>query len=393
MSARNPKGFNTKAVHVGSPTGDAGSITSPIAQTSTFRFPNVEAMADVGLGRRAGDFYTRYGTTNHHVVEEKVAALEGAEAGLLFGSGMAAISTALFPFVRPGDEIVSMPDLYGGTLALFHTVLAPLQITTRFVDGSRADAVAAAIGPKTKLIYLESPTNPLLRLADVEAICKVARSRKIITVLDSTFASPLNQSGPALGVDITVHSATKYLGGHHDVTAGVALGSRERMAALLPYRKFLGGVHEPIASWLLERSVKTLGLRVRQQNETTLALARALEGHPKVQKVFYPGLESHPQHALARRQMPRGFGGVLSLQIEGGVAGASRVANRLQLAAIAPSLGGVQTTVSLPIYTSHAGLSPEERRQAGIDDGLLRVAVGIEDAEDLIADFEQALAG
>jgi cystathionine beta-lyase/cystathionine gamma-synthase len=392
MSTKDPNGFDTRAVHVGAPTGEPSALASTIAQTSTFRFPTVEAMADVGLGRRTGDFYTRYGNPNQRIVEEKVASLEGAEAALLFSSGMAAIATTLLSIARPGDEILSTPDIYGGTLALYRTVLAPLGIAAKLVDTTRVDAVSAAIGPKTKVIYLESPTNPLLRLADVEKITAIARSRSIATVLDSTFASPFNQSGPALGIDVTVHSATKYLGGHHDVTAGIALGTRERMAAMLPWRKSLGGVHEPIASWLLERSVKTLGLRVERQNATTLALARALAGHRRVRRVHYPGLESHPQHALARRQMPRGFGGVLSLEVEGGVSGASRVANRLRLAAIAPSLGGVETTVSLPIYTSHAGLSPEERRQAGIDDGLVRVAVGIEDAADLIADFEQALS-
>ncbi len=385
-------GFTTQAVHVARPAGETSPVTTPITQTSVFRFATVEGMANVGLGRVDGDFYTRYGGPNHRVVEEKLAALEGAEAALLFGSGMAAIAGALLAFLRPGDEILSMPDIYGGTLGLFRTVLAPLQIAVRTVDGGDPRAIESSIGPKTRLLYLESPTNPLLHLADVEGAARVARARGVLSLLDSTFASPVNQSGPRLGVDLTLHSATKYLGGHHDLTAGTVAGSRARIESILPYRKLLGGVLEPISAWLLERSLKTLGLRVERQNSNALALARALERHPRVRRTYYPGLESHPQHALARRQMPRGFGGVLAIEVEGGLDGATRVANRLRLASLAPSLGGVDTTVSLPMLSSHVGLSPEERRVAGIDDGLIRIAVGIEDQADLAADFEKALA-
>ncbi len=376
-----PPGSSTRAVHAGGATPAAGApVVTPLVQSATF-FTDPEPAGEV--------LYTRYGRNpNHIVVGEKLAALEGAEAGLVLGSGMAATAMSLLAFLSAGDHIVAQASLYGGTLHLLRSDLPPLGIETTFVG--EGESWEAALRPNTRVLFAEVPVNPTLRVPDLRPIGALARARGLPLLVDATFATPVNFRPLEHGATLVIHSATKYLGGHSDLIAGMVAGTAADMERVRSKMKSFGAVLDPHATWLLERGMKTLAVRVERQNETALALARRLAEHAAVETVLYPGLPSHPDHALAR-ELFRGFGGMLSLVVRGGDEAALRVCGRLRLLCVAPSLGGVETLVSMPRFTSHASLAPAERHALGIDDGFIRLSIGIEDAADLAADLEQAL--
>lgn len=370
----------TLCVHAGGYRDEAtGAIATPVFTASSYLYPNP---ADQG-------FYQRYfNTPNQRAVADKLAALEQGEDALVFGSGMAAITTVLFTFLKPGDHAVFQEDLYGGTYHFVAAELTKFGVEVSFVKNG--GDFAAALRPNTKLIYVESPSNPLLRCVDLAAIAALGKARCVPTVIDNTFATPINQDPLALGIDVVVHSATKYLNGHSDLNAGAAIASRELIARIRLFAVNHGGMLDAHACYLLERGLKTLALRVERQNENAGKLARWLQKHPAVVRVNYPGLPDHPDHAVAARQM-RGFGGMLSFELRD-AAQATALLGRFKLATAALSLGGVETLVTSPAKTSHVKMTAAERAAVGISDALLRVSVGIEDADDLIADFEQALA-
>jgi len=370
----------TRCVHAGGYRDEAvGAITTPVFAASAYRYPNP---LDQG-------FYQRYfNTPSQRAVAAKLAALEQGGDALVFGSGMAAITTVLFTFLKPGDHAVFQEDLYGGT---YHFVVA--ELTRLGVEVSlvkNGGDFAAPLRPHTKLLYVESPSNPLLRCVDLAAVAVLGRARGIPTVIDSTFATPINQNPLQLGMDVVVHSATKYLNGHSDLNAGAVIASRELVARIRPVAINHGGMLDAHACYMLERGLKTLALRVERQNQNAAKLARWLQRHPAVARVNYPGLPEHPDHAVAARQM-RGFGGMLSFELRD-AAQVVPLLGRFNLATAALSLGGVETLVTCPARTSHVKMTAAERAAVGISDALLRVSVGIEDADDLIADFQQALA-
>lgn len=378
-------GLSTRAVHAGEAPPRAGEpVVTPLAQTSTF-FTDPVPEGEV--------LYTRYGTNpNHLVVGRKLAALEGAEAGLVLASGMAAEATAILAFAGAAasrNHIVAQSELYGGTVGIFRHDLPALGIETTFVDDD--EGWEAAIRPETALLYAELPVNPTLRIPDFARIAEVARRHALPLLVDATFATPINFRPLEHGATLAIHSATKYLGGHSDLTAGAVAGAEAVVERVRQKMKAFGGVLDPHAAWLLERGMKTLALRVERHNANALGLARWLETNPAVTRVLYPGLPSHPDHERARALLD-GFGGMLSIVVRGGDEAALRVCSRLTLMRAAPSLGGVDTLVSMPRYTSHAALSREQRLAAGIDDGFIRISVGIEDEADLRADLAQALA-
>lgn len=385
-------GRQTDLIHAGeSPAlGASEPLATPIYETTTFAFPSAQAVADYQAGRREAYLYSRYENPTVAAVEEKLARLDGAETALLFASGMAATATALLALLGAGDEVVCCSSIYGGTRRLLTDLLPRLGIAVRFAPLEAFAEPGGLIGPATRLVWFESPVNPTLRCVDVAAIACACRTAGVVSAVDNTFASPLNQPVLALGVDLSMQSATKYLGGHSDVTAGVVSGRRELLARLAAARRLLGGVLDPQPAFVLGRSLKTLPLRIARHNENAAALAADLERHPAVARVYYPGLPSHPDHELARRQM-RGYGGMVCLDLAGGFEAAVQAFDRLRLFKRAASLGGVESVCSLPVLTSHHGLSDEALAAAGVTRGMLRLSVGLEDVEDLIADVRQAL--
>jgi len=384
-------GISTRCVHAGSsPDPSSGALVTPIYQSSTFTFRDTQHVLDVISGREKGHVYTRHSNPTIRAVEEKISELEGAADSLAFSSGMAAISTSILALVGSGDSIVSMDAIYGGTFELLRDVLPRLGISVNFVDGTDPLSVKKAVGPKTRVLYLESPTNPTLRVIDIRRLSEIAAEAGAVSVVDSTFATPVNQRPLSLGAQLVVHSGTKYLAGHSDVVAGTVSGGSEIIEKIRMFRKVLGGVADPHAAWLVLRGLKTLAVRVEKQNATALVLASFLRAHGAVERVFYPGLEDHADHEIAKTQMS-GFGGMLSFELKGGFSAGSAFASSLKVATLAPSLGGVETLVTQPVTTSHYWLSPQERAKSGISDGLIRVSVGLEDAQDLISDFESAL--
>jgi cystathionine beta-lyase/cystathionine gamma-synthase len=378
--------IETAVVHAASPRPRIeGAVSMPIFQSSTFSFD------------AAGDYHdVRYirlnNTPNHLVLQRRLAAIEGGEAALVAGSGMAAISSVLLSQLRVGDHLLAHRVLYGGTHDLVTKDLPRMGITCTFVDADDPSSWAAAVTPATRAFYVETMTNPLLEVVDLRAVAAFARERRLVSIVDNTCATPVNYRPIEHGFDLVVHSATKYLNGHSDIVGGVVIGRADLVLAAKHKLDHLGGSLDPHACFLLERGMKTLVLRVRHQNESALKLARFLEAHPAVARVHYPGLESHPRHARAREWFA-GHGGLLSFELRGGQAAVDRFFERVNLAANAPSLGGVETLVTRPSTTSHAGLSPEQRRELGISDTLVRVAVGIEAVEDLLEDFGAGLAG
>ncbi len=391
MPSRDAEGPSTRSVHAGRVRDpESGSITTPIHLSSTYFARSTKELTDYLEGRRSANFYARYSNPTVEAAEQKIAELEGGERALCFGSGMAAITTLLLSQLRHGDNVVATRELYGGTFEFLERMLPRWGISATFVPPADPKALEAAIGPMTKLVYTESPTNPKLTIVDLRAVAEIARKHRIACAIDNTFASPINQRPLGFGFDFVIHSATKYLGGHCDLVGGVVVGARDRMKEVWYYRKLLGGILDPHSAYLLERGTKTLALRVERQNENGLAVASHLAKHPRVRRVFYPGLPGHPGHEIAKRQMS-GFGGVLAFEVDAGREETVRVVEAMELAYLAPSLGGVETLVNQPSMTSHYFIAPEERAAQGISDSLVRVALGIEDAADLIRDLDRAL--
>jgi len=384
------KGFSTKAVHAGEKRDPStGAVVTPIYETSVFAFSRTKELIDVMSGKKGGYIYTRYGNPTVRTVERKMVELEGAEDVAVFSSGMAAIATTIFTLVSSGDHVVSTRDLYGGTLAFFKEVLPKFGVEASLVEATDFDEMKSAIQENTKVIYAETPTNPTLKLVDVSKVAKLGKKKGITVVVDSTFASPYNLKPIQFGVDVVIHSATKYLGGHNDVTAGMVGGSENFVQKLKEMRKHFGGTLDPLAAWLLLRGLKTLGLRMERHNSNGVRVAKYLEKHPKVKRVYYPGLPSHPQYSIAKRQM-KGFGGVVSFEIDGDFEKTMKFVDNLKLCYLAASLGGAETLATQPVTCSHYFVSAEDRKKAGITDQLVRLALGIEDPEDIIADLEQA---
>jgi methionine-gamma-lyase len=390
-AASRARGSQTNAVHAGEGNkhGVGTGVGTPIARTSTFTFASTEEMKLWAEGKSKAYIYTRYGNPTLAVVEQKIAALEGAEAAVVTASGMAAISHSLLGALKCGDELISTAQLYGGTYRLMRDVFPDMGIKVHHVTTDLA-GIEELVNPRTRVLYVESPTNPTVRLVDVEKAVRFAKKHKLISIIDNTFATPALQQPIKLGYDMVVHSATKALAGHSDVIAGVAVGSKKWMERVQHMVIYLGGSMDPGAAYLLNRGIKTLGLRVRKQGENALAVAKFLAKHPKVGRVFYPGLPSHPDHKLAKKQM-RGFGSMLAFDMKGGLPAARRVCDRVRLFLLAASLGGVESLVVLPAYTSHYNMSEEELARGGVTPGMIRVSIGIEDAEDLMEDLRQAL--
>ena len=381
----------TRAIHDAGCADPHGSPHVPIYNTTTFAFASTAELLEVVEGRRTGSLYTRYGLNpTIQAVERLLASLDNAEAAWAFSSGMAAASALFLSHGRQG--IVCVGDAYGGTLELLTSQLPLLGIPTHLLSTAELPRLGSLLAGGGKLVFCESPTNPTLELIDIRALAEQAHAHGARLAVDNTFASPINQQPLSLGADFVLHSATKYLGGHSDLTAGALIGASALLAAVAPWRKNLGSSPAPETAALLARSLRTLEVRVTRQNATAQAIAEVLEKHPRVTRVLYPGLPNFPGHELACRQM-RDFGGMLTIEIAGGESAARAVADRLQLFVLAPSLGGVESLVSQPALTSHRDLTPAERARRGISDGMLRLSVGLEAPADLIADLEQALAG
>lgn len=385
-------GFATRAIHrATTPPVEQETPSVPIYQTSTFRFEDSEAYAETISFRRPGYTYTRgYGNPTLLAFENVMADLEGTQAAFSFASGMAAIHTVITALATTGDRVVASPELYGGAYSMFTGVLPRYGIDVTFVNPHDPDAVAGAL-PGAALFYVETIANPNVTVADLEALGAICRAAGVPAVVDNTFASPALCTPARFGFDFVLHSATKYIGGHHDLTAGVVCCSEEDMRRLRGVVIETGGTMAPLEAWLAIRGLATLELRMQRHSSSALVIAQALDRHAKVERVHYPGLPSHPQHEVALRELPRGFGGMLAFEVEGGVEAGMRFCDALELAWVATSLGGTTTLVGHAASTTHRQLDPEARRAAGIGDGLVRVSVGLEDPEDLIEDFERAL--
>jgi cystathionine gamma-synthase len=375
------------------------SVPTPIVQSSTYTFETSDSIVKFTNGDDPGTLrgfdreeYGRYGNPTTRAVEKRLAALEGTEDAILFSSGMAAMTTTILAMVKAGQHVVFVKDGYRMTREFIEGTLSRFGVKADLVNAGDIDGIARAITPDTRLVVSESPTNPYLSCVDLARLSEVVRAhRGVKTLVDATFATPINCRPAEYGIDLVVHSATKYLAGHNDVLAGAVCGKSGLVSIVRDLRGVLGSVCDPHAAWLVERGLKTLKLRVEKQNATALAVARRLEAHPRVERVFYPGLESHADHAIAKRQM-RGFGGVVSFVVRGGLEAGSRVVDRVRLPRIAPSFGGVESLIEQPAVMSFYAMTTEERSAVGIMDGLVRLAVGIEEPEDLIADLERALA-
>jgi cystathionine beta-lyase/cystathionine gamma-synthase len=376
------KRIDTKLIHAGQPR-IAGAVEMPIFQSAMFEYAGEASYHDLG--------YIRLNNTpNHKALHEKLAALEGAEAALIAASGMAAISTTLLTVLSAGDHLLAQSTLYGGTQDLLIHDFPKFGIAVDLIDADDTSSWSSKLRPNTKAVYVEAMTNPLLDVADLEGVVAFARANDLVSLIDNTFATPVNFRPIEAGFDLALHSATKYLNGHADIVGGAVAGRTDWIERIRHRMNHLGGCMDPHAVFLLNRGLMTLALRIRHQNQSTLRIAQFLQGHRAVAKVNYAGLESHPRHARARKLFA-GFGGVLSFELHGSAEQANQLMAKVQLPAVAPSLGGIRSLITRPAVTSHAGLSREERLRAGISDGLIRLSVGIEDTDDLIEDLEQAL--
>jgi cystathionine beta-lyase/cystathionine gamma-synthase len=383
--ARIIKGIDTKLIHAGEPEPlIGGAVSMPIFQSSTFEYAGQTSYHDLRYIRMSN-------TPNHAVLHAKLAALENAEAALVAGSGMAAISAALFTVLGGGGHLIAQDCVYGGTHDLFVEEFPRLGMTVDFIDGDEPATWREAIRPNTKAIYVEAISNPLMQVGDLQAAVDFAAENGLVSIIDNTFASPINFRPAEIGFDLSIHSGTKYLNGHTDIVAGAVIGRAELVERITHTQTHLGGILDPHACFLLHRGMKTLAVRVRHQNESALKIARRLEQHRSVSRVNYPGLEGHANH-LRACELFDGFGGMLSFELEGGLDAAERFVERVTIPINAPSLGGVETLIARPANTSHLGMSAEERARAGISDGLVRLSVGLESSDDLIEDFETALA-
>ena len=374
------KGINTICTHVGElEDKEFKGAVSPLYMSTSYAFENVETKR-----------YPRYfNTPNQVALAKKMAALEHGEASLIFGSGMAAVSTSLMAFLKSGDHVVFQDALYGGTSNLAVEEFEKFGINYTFAKDATIEALEAEINDSTKVIYIETPSNPLLKITDIEGVAKLAKKHNLVSMIDNTFASPVNQNPIDMGIDIVIHSATKYMGGHSDILAGTVIATEEHIDRIFQMAKNFGGSLSDYTVWLLERSIKTMGLRVKAQNENAMKLAEYLSENEDVAQVYYPGLKSHPDHEIAARQM-KGFGGMLSFELNDNL-DVQKFMNALQLIKPSMSLAGVESTILLPSKTSHGLLTEEERANQGIKENLLRFSIGIEEAEDLIADLEQAI--
>ena len=374
--------FSTKAIHVGQEADTAtGATIVPIYQTSTYTQQDIST--------HKGYEYSRTGNPTRTALEKCIASLENGKYGLAFASGFAATTTVL-SLLKAGDHIIASDDLYGGTYRLFTKVLANLGLSFSFIDMSNLDTVREAIKDNTKMMWIETPTNPLLKLCDIEAVTKIAKEKGVYSAVDNTFMSPYFQKPLDLGADLVVHSTTKYVGGHSDVVGGAVITSNDDLYTRLKFNQnSIGAVPGPFDAWLTLRGIKTLALRMREHNKNAMAVAKFLANHPMIEKVNYPGLESHPQHELAKKQMT-GFGGMISFEVKGGLDAGKVVATNTKLFALAESLGGVESLIGHPATMTHAAIPKEERMKIGLSDGLIRISVGIEDEEDLINDLTQA---
>ncbi len=393
MSKENPKleGLQSKSVYASKPLNHTSAISPPIWQTTTFGAETAEDFAEIAVATKPAEFYTRNGNPNHAMVEATLAALEGGEAAQVFSSGMGAIFAAMGCLLETGDHVVAQRNHYAGATTLMKEFLPRWGVEITYVDQTDNAEFAAATRPNTKLIYVETPVNPLMQITDLRFVVELAKDRGVVTICDNTFATPVNQRPLEFGVDAVVHSATKYVGGHHDVTAGALVGSKDFVERVWRFALVAGATLSPFDGWLLLRGLRTLGLRVERHNRNGMALARFLERHPKVARVHYPGLPSHPQHDLAGSQMS-GFTGMLSVELQGGYAAADKFISSLRLATRAASLGGFETLVVHPASMWSLQLSPELRESTGINEGLVRISVGLEDEVDMLRDFDQALA-
>ncbi|OQX64262.1 MAG: cystathionine gamma-synthase [Desulfococcus sp. 4484_241] len=384
-------GFSTKAVHAGEIRyNEYGSVTTPIVQTSTFIFKNIEEIKKLAAGAVERFEYGRYGHPTQLAAENKLAYLEGAEDAVLFSSGMSAITTSLFALLKSGDHIIITDDAYRRTLEFCKKCLIRFDIECTVVKMCDYEAMEQAVKPNTRLFFSESPTNPYLNIMDLERLVGIFKDRGILILSDSTFATPYNQKPLEYGVDIVIHSATKYLAGHNDLLSGVVLGRSELVEPIREYLKITGGVIDPNSAYLLIRGLKTFDLRMKRLNENGRIVAERLEKHPKISKVYYPGLPSHPHHDVAKAQM-KGFGAVVTFELDYDCDQVLEFLSRLKIINIGPSLGGVESLITHPATISYYDVPREERLALGIKDGLVRLAVGIEDAGDILADIEQAL--
>jgi cystathionine beta-lyase/cystathionine gamma-synthase len=383
----------TELIHAGEGgTGDAVPLTAPIYETATFVFNNAKEVVAYNEGRSSKYLYSRYGNPTVVGVEHKLAALDKAEKALLFSSGQGATTTILMAHAKAGDEVVCSAAIYGGTLHLLNDVLAKFGVVPRFVPLEELAAPDRVVSARTRILWFESPINPTARCVDVAAIGKACRARGVLSVIDNTFASPINQQPLALGIDLAMQSATKYLNGHSDVTGGVVAGPAALVDPIEKARRMVGTVMDPMPAYQLGRGLKTLPLRVARHNLNAQEVAEFLESDKRVSRVYYPGLASHPDHATAKRQMS-GFGGVVCFDLDGRYERAERLYDRLKIIKRAASLGGVESLISMPVLTSQWGHTDKQLSEAGVTRGMLRLSVGLEDAADLIADLDQALGG
>ncbi len=384
-------GDSTRSVHEAEPHDEEiGSLTTPIYETSTFGFTKADEVPKAVSGK-GGYVYSRWDNPTVVRFEKKLAGLEHGGDGAAFSSGMAAISTSVFAFIKKGVHVLGIRDLYGGTYALLHDILPDMGFATDLVETTNFDALERGVRKNTRIVYVESPTNPTMKLVDISRAAKLAHANGAVLMVDNTFASPINQNPVDLGADVVLHSVTKYINGHADLIAGAAVASKDDSHRIKMMRRDFGGTLDAMPAWLILRGMKTMAIRVRQQNNSAMVLAEFLSSHRKVAAVHYPGLKIHPQHQLAKRQM-KGFGGMLSFEVRGTTRDAMKFTESLQVASLAASLGGVQTLVSQPYNMTHTQLSAKEREETGIPETLVRVSVGIEDAEDLVGDFRRALA-
>ncbi|MGH2691755.1 MAG: trans-sulfuration enzyme family protein [Actinomycetota bacterium] len=386
------RGFTTRALRTEVELGEAKSVSVPIYQTATFSFDDPEGLADtIGRGKDAGFVYSRWHNPTRAALEDVVADLERGERAVSFGSGMAAITTTLAALLRTGDHAVSSPSLYGGAYSVMTKLLPRWGIEATLAASHRVEDMVAALRDDTKVCYTETIGNPNVPVPDLEALARSCREREILLVVDNTFASPYLCNPLAMGVDVVVHSTTKYLGGHHDLIGGIAVGGHDVLGDVREMSIDLGGIAGPLDAWLVLRGVQTLALRMERHTENGLALAQMLEAHEKVERVWYPGLASHPDHEVAGRILPKGAGGMMSFELAGGLDAGRRFQESLEVALVAPSLGGTHTLATHPPTVTHTQLTPEQRQALGISDGLIRVSVGIEDQADILEDFERAL--
>ena len=389
--SRRARGLQTRLIHSPQAANDTTAVSPPIFQTSTFLVRTPEEGAEMAEQVAPSMFYTRYASPNTKQVEVLLADLEKSENALALGSGMAAITTAILANMQMGDHVVAQQTHYTATMSLFSQILPKYGIEVTQVDQRDTEAFARAVQPNTKIIYTESPTNPTMDLTDLRATAEIAHGAGALAITDNTFASPYNQRPLELGYDLAVHSATKYLNGHADVTAGAIMGSKALIDRAWEYARMHGPVLHPFEAWLLRRGLQTFGLRMAAHNANALDVAQFLAEHPKVERVFYPGLMSHPQHKLACQQMVGGFGGMLSFEVRGGYDAAYAVVRKTELCLLAVSLGGVESLITHPASMIHTRQTDEERRAAGISPGLIRLSVGVENVEDIIEDLEEAL--